>query len=315
VKNQTDVIAKRLLAKARMRHLQVFVAVADTLSVQRAAEAAGVTQPTASQALLDLEALVQRKMFLRHSRGMALTAAGAALLPLARRALSLVDEVATAAAGLDAGAQSVVRVAGISAAARGFLGPVLTSFARAFPDVLVLFEEHPASRHAGLVADGLVDCLLARRPEALPGGWVFHPLWEDHFAVITNPRHPLVRRKRLTHDDLVAARWLVTPAGVVARHVFDALFEGARPSTHAVVTTSVPLACSLLEAEPLLALLPVSLARPELTTGQLVELRWSVEQDLSPVGLLAPKSARSTALERFANFVMSTASGIQMQTR
>jgi hypothetical protein len=36
---------------------------------------------------------------------------------------------------------------------------------------------------------------------------------------------------------------------------------------------------------------------------------------LSPVGLLAPKSARSTALERFANFVMSTASGIQMQTR
>ena len=46
-----------------------------------------MAQPSASQSLAELESLLQTPLFLRHSRGMSLTAAGRALLPLARRLL------------------------------------------------------------------------------------------------------------------------------------------------------------------------------------------------------------------------------------
>ena len=111
-----SILRNRLLSRARFRHLHVFVKVAELQTVKRAAEAVGVTQPSATQVLADLEQLLGCALFLRHAQGMSPTPAGTALLPLARKALALIDEAATQAAALAYGSTSVVRVAAISAA-------------------------------------------------------------------------------------------------------------------------------------------------------------------------------------------------------
>lgn len=302
-------LRNRLLSRARFRHLHVFVKVAELQTVKRAAEAVGITQPSATQALADLEQLLDCKLFLRHAQGMTPTPAGVALLPAARKALALVDETATHAAALAHGTASVVRVAAISAAMGSCLGAALPAFARDHPDVLVDLQEADASRQAGLLADAEVDCAVCREPPVLPAGWSFTPLWPDRFAIVAGPTHPLAGRQVGMHD-LLGARWLMMATPIAARTAFDALFENAAtpPRTYNVVTASSTMVWTLLATEPLLALIPVSVAQRLLDVGLLIEICWPGRTPFAAIGvLLPPEDRRSPALDRFVDALRCTA--------
>lgn len=67
-----------------LRQLQYFIAVADSLSFSRAADASSVTQSTLSAGLADLEAMLGEKLFTRSSRAVSLTRAGQDLVDPAR---------------------------------------------------------------------------------------------------------------------------------------------------------------------------------------------------------------------------------------
>ncbi|TCC28127.1 LysR family transcriptional regulator [Kribbella speibonae] len=83
------------------RHLQIFIALAEEQHFGDAARAVGITQPPLSQGLRRLEALVGAKLFERGAGGVALTPAGVALLPYARRALTSIEELHQAAIARD----------------------------------------------------------------------------------------------------------------------------------------------------------------------------------------------------------------------
>lgn len=298
-------LRNRLLNRARLRHLHVFVKIAELHTVKRASDAVGISQPTATEALADLEQLLEAPLFLRHSRGMSLTAVGAALLPLARRTLGLIDDTATQAAALVQGSNTVVRVAAISAAIGGPLGRAVPQFVRKYPDVLVQLQEADAARQEALVADGDVDCAVCRIPAVLPQGWFFTPLWNDRFAIIAGPGHPLARRRRVGMDDLLAATWLVTPTSIAARAAFDAFFAQAPHSVrkYNVVTASATMVWNLLTQERLLALLPLSMVERFVASGQLVEIVWPKHLPFREIGVLAPEEGHGPALDRFVDFL------------
>lgn len=303
--SSATILRNRMLNRARLRHLHVFVCVADLQSVKRAAEAVGITQPSATQAIADLEKLLEVALFLRHSHGMSLTPAGIALLPIARRALGLIDEAATQAAALAKGSKSVVRVAATSAAIGGHLERVIPAFARKHPDVLLNLQEANMAEQSPLLAANEVDCSLCRCPLVLPQGWLFTSLWQDRFAIVSSPRHPLNRKRNLQLDDLRSAKWLVTPTSVAAREVFDSLFENetTQVSTYNVVTASPTLVGGLISREELLALLPLSVVSPLIRSRQLVELKWPEVLSFGDLGVLAPESGIGQATEQFLEFL------------
>jgi DNA-binding transcriptional LysR family regulator len=68
--------------------LQTFLAVAQSLSFTRAAEALGLRQPTVSQQIRKLETTIGRPLFVRDTRRVALTADGEALAGFARSILA-----------------------------------------------------------------------------------------------------------------------------------------------------------------------------------------------------------------------------------
>lgn len=303
------ILRNRLVNKARLRHWLVFTSVADLQSVKRAAEAIGITQPTATQILQDLETLLEITLFLRHAHGMQLTVEGACLLPMARRLLSLVDETALHASALAEGSRTVVRIAVNSAATGGPFARVLPVFARQHPDILVQLQEANVQRQAELIANGDIDAAICREPPVVPAGWFYRPLWNDRFAIVADSSHPLCRRASIRPEDLRDATWLALPTTVSAREAFDRHVEDRIGPLRKfnVLTASVSMITALMRQESLLALLPHAMVEQLLDIGQLAEVPWPENLRLGPMGVLAPAQMTSPALQTFVSHLASTA--------
>ena len=298
-------LRNRLISRARLRNIQVFVKTAELGSVRLAAEAAGMAQPSASQSLAELESLLESTLFLRHSRGMTLTAVGRALLPLARRLLTVVDESADRVAALQGSASGMVRVAAIAAAVHGFLLEALPRFSRDNPDVVVHLEEMEGKRQLALIADAELDLCLCRHPGTLPEGWRFQPLAPDGFTIVCHPRHPFGRGRLIPLDQLASETWLTVPVSLAARRALDRLFENAPqfPAMHTVVTTVPALISELLKTERLLALMPRRLVLREIEAGQLAEVPLPVDLPLHDIGMLLPSAQPDPALQKLSAFL------------
>lgn len=311
MKSTATVLRNRLIARARIRHLQVFVRVAELGSVKRAAEEVGLTQPTVTHALADLEGLIECALFLRHARGMRLTPVGQALLPVARRALATIDDGAEQVVALTGYASGVVRVAAITAAIAGLLVRAIPEFGRRHPEVLVQLQEADPLQQSELVSRGEVDILLCREPSVTPAGWRFVPLFEDRFAIVAGPGHPLLRRGRVGMPQLCEATWLLAPTSSAAREAFDHLFAGqpSPPRTSPVVTRVPAMFWAMLTREPLLAILPVSFARQLIDAGQIFEVALDRELPFEPTGMLLPAEGLGEGGQTLARFLETFAAG------
>src|SRR5215468_8981191 len=84
------------LASIELRHLRYFLAVAETSHFTRAAQKLHVTQPTLSHQIRQLEGQLDLPLFDRIGRRVKLTAAGAMLVPHARRVLRELEDAQVA---------------------------------------------------------------------------------------------------------------------------------------------------------------------------------------------------------------------------
>ena len=104
------------LSRIELRHLRYFLAVADTLHFGRAAERLCMSQPPLSQAIQQLEDALGVAVFERHSRKVALTPAGQALLAPARQLLADLHAAIGAAQAAARGERGLLRVAYVGSA-------------------------------------------------------------------------------------------------------------------------------------------------------------------------------------------------------
>ncbi|MDN6886340.1 LysR family transcriptional regulator [Variovorax sp. CAN2819] len=295
----SSVLYARLVAKARLRHLQLLVAVADSGSVRRAAEQIGMSQPAATQALADIEGLLAAPLFERHVRGMRLTAAGRAVVPMARNTLSALRASTDTVHALQAGAGGVLRVGAITAGVSGLLCRVLPSFAAHYPALRIEVLEAPGDQLLADVMSGRVDMALCRRPRELPAPCTFERLAPDVPWIAAGRRHPLVRKAQPTLADLRAARWMEPVQGIGVRSVFDALFDppdAPRPELHPISTTSLPLVLELLRSHRVLTLVPRSVIAPFVEWGLVARVPYEFGGDFEGLGVLQSPENDSPAV-------------------
>jgi len=147
-----------------LRQLRYFVAVAEELHFGRASVRLHMTQPPLSQTIQAFEAALGTPLFARTNRSVALTPAGQALLPEARRILlqaaALPDLVQRAAAG-EIGRMSL---AFISTADYSVLPAFLREFRAAYPQVQIDLREATTDVQLEDLLQGRIDAGLLIPP-------------------------------------------------------------------------------------------------------------------------------------------------------
>lgn len=147
-----------------MRQLRYFVTVAEELHFGRAAVRLHMTQPPLSQAIAALEDGLGTALFLRNRRTVALTPAGSALLPEARRILSeaaLLPELARRAASGEAGR---LALAFITSADYSVLPPFLRRYTERYPGVQLVLQEATSDVQIEDLLRGRIDAGLLIPP-------------------------------------------------------------------------------------------------------------------------------------------------------
>ena len=150
--------------------LKTFVAIAESGSLSRTAEGWRVAQSTLTRQVQALEAEIGGRLLERSHRGVALTAAGQALLAGIRPLVGQLDAAVAEARKLARGQSGSVRIGYVMSAATEYLNPALAVLRAKHPEVKVkLVDLSPGEQIAGLrkgeldvALVGLADASLAR---------------------------------------------------------------------------------------------------------------------------------------------------------
>ncbi len=193
-----------------LRLLRYFVAVAEERHVGRAAARLHMTQPPLSRAVRQLEADLGAVLLHRSSRGVALTAAGAALYDEARGLLEQAES-ARARVTATAGARTLTVGTLADSAEQAGMG-LAAAFRRRHPGVQVRIRETDLTDPTTGLRAGLVDVALTRAPFDETGISVRH-LRSDPVGVVLRTDDPLAGRGALRLRDLTGRRWFRLPEG------------------------------------------------------------------------------------------------------
>src|SRR5919197_4805518 len=173
LRSHSSPVSMSMLPSMELRHLTVFVAVAEEASFTRAADRLHMVQSAVSASVRGLERELGASLFDRTTRRVELTDAGAALLPEAREVLTAADAAREAVDQVSGGLRGTLRLGTMQGQAmRAVSVPrLLMSFQAEHPGVEVLVS------HVGgpvLMAEevraGRLDLAFVSLPERGPSG-------------------------------------------------------------------------------------------------------------------------------------------------
>ena len=191
-----------------MRHLRLVATIAEHGSMTAAARVLNLTQPALSHQLREVESRLRAPLFVRTTRRMVLTPAGAQLAEVARNVLTQVETFERQARDGDfATARGTVRMATQCYTAYHWLPTVLRSFHNRWPNIdLRVVAEHTSSPITAL-REGLLDLAIVYTPTS-DRRIDLRPLFDDELVVVLPPDHKL------------AGRGAITPAALRGEHIF-----------------------------------------------------------------------------------------------
>ncbi len=179
-----------------LRQLQYIVAIAEELSFRRAAERCGVSQPSLSAQLAQVEEALGVTLFERTRKKVLITVPGRDLAARAKRALVEADELVRAATRTSDPFAGTMRLGVIPTLAPYLLPSITAPLRKRFPKLRIRWTEEKTDVLVKRLDDGeLEGAILAL--EADIGEVAQQVLAKDPFVVLTPPDHALA--KKSTH--------------------------------------------------------------------------------------------------------------------
>jgi DNA-binding transcriptional LysR family regulator len=256
--------------RVELRHLQYFVTVAEELNFTRAAARLHVVQSGVSAAIKSLERELGAELLHRTSKHVALTDAGAALLPGARATLEAARDARDALDQARGGLRGTLRVGTMSSLGTLDLPALLGRYHRRYPEVILQTSVAPSGSQ-GLVealAEGRLDLAFVSVPGRAPVGVDWRELESAPLDLVVPAGHRLAEADEVRIEMFADEPFVDFPIGYGNRSITDRAFALAGLQRHVAIEI----------ADIGIALLPRSTVRPSEDLRQVVvagaDLRW-----------------------------------------
>jgi DNA-binding transcriptional LysR family regulator len=261
------------------RHLQVFVAVARSSNMRRAAKDLHLTPSAVSHVLRAFEEALGCQLFERTTRRVMLSRDGARLLPEAQ---SLLESLANLNGFVQAGRdwrQGRLRLGASPTACQYLLPAVIREFKESFPDVAIQITQGSPTTLVQNLLDGVIDLSLSpQTPEHRALACV--DLAQDELAFVVNPLHPWAQAKQVNRAEIARQRFVMAESNSFTKRLIDDYFrqEGIAIQPFIEIGNEEVIK-ELVRLDLGVGILPLWIASEEVETGLLVSL---------PLGRKAP---------------------------
>lgn len=256
-----------LKARLKTRQLLLLIALDDYRNIHRAADALHMTQPAASKQIMDLEGMLDVKLFERLPRGMEPTIYGETMIRHARMALTSLALAHDDIVALKSGLIGQVEVGVIMTPAMALLPRAIARVKEAAPLLRIGVQLETSNVLLDKLRHGTLDFMIGRIFDTgdadKNAGLVYEELTEEPACAVVRPGHPLLERAELALADIAALPWIVPPHGSILRHRFDMMFRraGLTPPANVVDTTAMLVITALLQQTESLHVMPLDVAQ------------------------------------------------------
>lgn len=268
--------------------LEMFLALARTRHFGKAAEDCGVTQPTLSAAIRQLEDQLGVMLVLRGSRFQGLTPEGKRVLEWARRivgdARTMRDEMRAARQGLSGN----LRIAAIPTALTT-VSRLTHAFMTRNPNVRLTLLSETSITILGMLEDLRIDAGVTYLDNEPLGRVVTVPLYTERYVLLVRSDSPLAGRSELGWAELgEVPLCLLTPDMQNRRIISDHLSEAGIEVVPSVESNSTIALVSHILFGGLATILPDRMAETFVRDDALVSIPIRHPDRSHAVGLIAP---------------------------
>jgi len=244
------------LTGVTLRQLRAFVAVAQAGSITRAAQRLHLTSSALSMLISTLEGELAVRLFERTTRRMALSDAGAELLPSIEKVFDKLDAAFDGLRQFSDRRSGRFAVATSPLLAATLLPSLLASFRLRFPGIQVSLFDLPPDGIAQAVRSGQADFGVCTADTDIPD-LVATTLYQDRLVLVCAASHPLAQRREVRWNELAGEPLVLLRHGSGLRTLVERGFaevnEAVRP---AFEVAHVGTAVGLVEAGLGISILP-----------------------------------------------------------
>ena len=203
-----------------IRKLEIFESVARHKNFSRAAEELHMAQPAVSIAVRKLEEELENPLLERTGRSIRLTAEGRETLQRARDILSQVRELKVHIQDMNDLSHGQLTIACPSILATYFLPDLLSDFLRLYPGVKALVTQAGTRNIEKMLLEDEIEIGVIIVDDA-PAELDIIPLLSEHLVVCVDNRHPWIKRKTISVQELNGKAMALYKTGYYVRQQLD----------------------------------------------------------------------------------------------
>ena len=245
--------------------LALFMRIAETKSITKAARASHIALAAASRRISQLEEQYGVQLLHRTAKGVELTPAGSAMLLHARELLGHADEMLAELSDYTRGGKGLVRVHANTSALAQSLATDLAAFSASHPAVKLAIEEHRSGAIVQALQSGATDIGIVM--EGAPTGELQCFDYRTDTLVAVLPKNHALRGKRLAFAKLLAYDIVGLESDtVISRILADAAAAEGKPLRLRLQLKGFDVVAKMIQAGLGIGVLPegaaASFARP-----------------------------------------------------
>ncbi|HVT56699.1 MAG TPA: LysR family transcriptional regulator [Xanthobacteraceae bacterium] len=276
--------------------LEYLMALAREQHFGRAADTCGVTQPTLSAGIKQLESSLGVMLVQRGSRYIGLTPEGERTLDWARRIVSDSRSMRQELKSLKFGLSGLLRIAAVPTAL-AMAESLTTPFRQKHPEVRFSIYSRTSIEILNMLENLEVDAGISYLDNEPLGRVATVPLYQERYRLVTSAQSPLGRRDKVTWKELADIPLCLLTPDMQNRRIIDGLLRkaGADPQP-TLVSNSMIVLYSHVRTGQWASIMPMKIAETLGLTDTIRAIPIVDPEAVHTIGLLVPQREPLTPL-------------------